>query len=268
MTLASPKPSISIRKYIKWGNGTPSEPTSTIVLTSPQRQFVDVRLLLPLPPRGSVREASKLDWAFGGASEHDDTANPPHSVFMHWIDSRHLDAEAVRDEGDMCPGTSETESVETGRMVNPATGIEEAYEECWIDGLSDSDGKDVDASGFVLRYEDEHGRGLMVKTGNHIQGVLRTGQEVGVVRWKVGGGDGKEIVAEIGKCDDFPGGDMERIKAADDVTSANGRTWHCIERWNTPFDRHSTSEYLNGVNADYERVASFTVDDMETLPDG
>jgi hypothetical protein len=36
---------ISIREYIRWLPGPPSEPTSTIVLTSPERRFVDLRIL-------------------------------------------------------------------------------------------------------------------------------------------------------------------------------------------------------------------------------
>jgi hypothetical protein len=39
-------PDISIREYIRWIPEDAGEPTSTIVLTSPGRQFVDVRLLL------------------------------------------------------------------------------------------------------------------------------------------------------------------------------------------------------------------------------
>jgi hypothetical protein len=41
--------SISIRKSIRWLPDEASEPTSTIVLTSPQRRFVDLRILGPAP---------------------------------------------------------------------------------------------------------------------------------------------------------------------------------------------------------------------------
>jgi hypothetical protein len=36
---------ISIRKHIRWLPDEASEPTSTIVLTSRQKRFVDIRLL-------------------------------------------------------------------------------------------------------------------------------------------------------------------------------------------------------------------------------
>ncbi len=37
---------ISIREYIRWIPDEASEPTTTVVLTSPEHRFVDVRLLL------------------------------------------------------------------------------------------------------------------------------------------------------------------------------------------------------------------------------
>jgi hypothetical protein len=39
--------SISIREHIRWLPDKASEPTSTIVLTSPQRRFVDLRIFRP-----------------------------------------------------------------------------------------------------------------------------------------------------------------------------------------------------------------------------
>jgi hypothetical protein len=39
--------SISVRKWIRWVPEEASEPTSTLVLTSPGRHFVDLRIYLP-----------------------------------------------------------------------------------------------------------------------------------------------------------------------------------------------------------------------------
>lgn len=39
--------SISFRKFIRWVPEEASEPTSTLVLTSPEKRFVDIRVLLP-----------------------------------------------------------------------------------------------------------------------------------------------------------------------------------------------------------------------------
>lgn len=38
--------SISFRKFIRWLPEEASEPTSTLVLTSPEKRFVDIRVLL------------------------------------------------------------------------------------------------------------------------------------------------------------------------------------------------------------------------------
>lgn len=39
--------SISFRKFIRWVPDEAGEPTSTLVLTSPEKRFVDIRVLLP-----------------------------------------------------------------------------------------------------------------------------------------------------------------------------------------------------------------------------
>lgn len=38
--------SISFRKFIRWLPDEASEPTSTLVLTSPEKRFVDIRVTL------------------------------------------------------------------------------------------------------------------------------------------------------------------------------------------------------------------------------
>ncbi len=38
---------ISIREYIRWLPNASEEPTSTIVLTTPERRYVDIRVLKP-----------------------------------------------------------------------------------------------------------------------------------------------------------------------------------------------------------------------------
>lgn len=39
--------SLSFRKFIRWLPDEAGEPTSTLVLTSPEKRFVDIRVLLP-----------------------------------------------------------------------------------------------------------------------------------------------------------------------------------------------------------------------------
>ncbi|KAI4603816.1 hypothetical protein KJ359_003636 [Pestalotiopsis sp. 9143b] len=232
MATETPKPSVSIRKYIKWGDAPPSEPTSTRVLTSPEKRFVDVRLLLPESSQDlPVRDLAAVDWAFAGTSSHDETVSPPHSVFTHWVDSRHADAAAVRDEGDNFPGADEGESLERGHMVNPVSGRDEPYEECWVDGIQvDERGARAD-SGFVLRYEDGDDKGLVVRVGDLIQGVLRRDGDVGLFRWVLGHGETRTIVAEVGQHESFPRDGLTNPKKSDKIDSKNGWTWGCVEDW-------------------------------------
>jgi hypothetical protein len=69
----------------------PFEPTSTLVLTSPAKTFVDVRVLKPvrkgegtegLPNEGGPKE--RLEWAFAGASRSE-VVEDPFSVRVSYV---------------------------------------------------------------------------------------------------------------------------------------------------------------------------------------
>ncbi|KAL1799829.1 hypothetical protein ACET3X_000171 [Alternaria dauci] len=88
------------------------EPTSTVVLTSPNRTFVDIRIYKSFKstePNPNQGHAQKLDWAFAGTSSSVPITLPPsgphhgksqkrleaetwenvtHSTWTHWVDSR------------------------------------------------------------------------------------------------------------------------------------------------------------------------------------
>ena len=155
---------ISIRHSIRWLpiDDQASEPTSTIVLTSPERRFVDLRIfkadldptvtttittttesssLLASQNFHHLLPLSALDWAIAGTSTEtpigdDDTVT--RGKWTHWIDSRVGDidtgAEPVVDEGVMCPNPDVAVggTLEKGRMANPSSGDEMDYEEVWV----------------------------------------------------------------------------------------------------------------------------------------
>jgi len=154
---------ISIRHSIRWLpiDDEASEATSTIVLTSPERRFVDLRIfkadlnsnLSTTTTESSLSTSqnshhllplSALDWAIAGTSAEtpigdDDTVT--RGKWTHWIDSRVRDidtkAESVVDEGVMCPNPDVAVggTLEKGRMVNPSLGNgqeEMDYEEVWV----------------------------------------------------------------------------------------------------------------------------------------
>jgi hypothetical protein len=229
----------------------PSEPTSTIVLTSPQNRFVDIRLLLPLGGDDGgggggggaaiTHDWAKLDWAIAGTSSRDTTQTPVKATFKHWVDSRYVDADNATDEGLMRPSeTDPTEVIESGEMVNFATGRVEQYEECWVDGLPSGEGEDGDiaVAGWVLVYEEGDKRGMMVRIGERVQGCLRIGEQTddtgfGAVRWThvPGSSEKGHTVAAMGLVSWFPEKGLDGLKDGDIVTSSMGQKWTCVETW-------------------------------------
>ncbi|KLU89160.1 hypothetical protein MAPG_08134 [Magnaporthiopsis poae ATCC 64411] len=187
--------SISIRRYIRWPPGPPQEPTSTIVLTSPARRFVDLRILDPTPAEAAAATVllptTRLDWAIAGTSES-------------W--TRTTEA---GDNSDMFPQPGGTETLEKGRMVNPATGREADYEELWADEeptaipLLPGGGNGGGTGGsrcVVLRLDDpgRGARGLVVLLGRYCQGLIRVGEGLGVERWQWREEEGWGAAARIG----------------------------------------------------------------------
>jgi hypothetical protein len=129
-------PNISTRAFIQWLPDPPSEPTSTEVLTSRERFFVDIRILKGEAEDNSPSPLStNIDWAFAGRSESrkDDATGRTLTTWSHTIDSRFpAHPESVVDQAEMLPEDPETGiALEKGSMVNPATGKETAYVEGW-----------------------------------------------------------------------------------------------------------------------------------------
>ena len=56
--------SVSVREYIRWlPDGPPTENTDTLVLTSPGRRFVDIRMLLRKGDASAVTGTGNLTGA-------------------------------------------------------------------------------------------------------------------------------------------------------------------------------------------------------------
>ncbi|KAL2143761.1 hypothetical protein VTI28DRAFT_10058 [Corynascus sepedonium] len=193
---------ISVREYIRWVPEEPSEPTSTIVLTTPKRLFVDLRVLKPTVQKhgddaGDVTlPLSRLDWAIAGTSSSalvpsrgDPGQQIRHGKWAHWINSRTPDCDEIVDEGDMVDVPSDPSlTLETGRMLNPATGVETDYEEMWRSEPIDK----VFEGGLTclaLRMENNNDagkvrRGLLVRLGQYCQAFARDGDSITIERLK------------------------------------------------------------------------------------
>lgn len=209
--------SISIREHIRWGTDALSESTSTLVLTSPARHFVDIRVLRrgsSTSPAPGFKHPSdedfgtlpmeQLDWGFAGTSSSSKLARPDgtqvsHSVFHHWVDNRSKVPETICDEGDMFPQPDDT-TLETGRMVNPATGIETDYEELWRDEEPSPTSVDGIACAVFRIQDDANGkRGQFLRLGQYAQGVLQAGDTYTAERWMWDQGQSKwKRLAKIG----------------------------------------------------------------------
>ncbi|RYP77308.1 hypothetical protein DL770_007075 [Monosporascus sp. CRB-9-2] len=215
--------SISIREHIRWLPGTPEENTSTIVLTSPGRRFVDIRILLPpggasthvsSPDGGASAETttigtdqspptatlspSDVDWAFAGYSRSSEPREDGsrRAAWLHVVDSRTPDhpERAGVDEADVYPyedgdDDGRSRAIERGRMPNPDTGVVTDYEELWVDAEPQAAAPSLagKARCVVLELGGDDGaagtRGMVVCLGRRCQGVVRAGAEFALEQW-------------------------------------------------------------------------------------
>lgn len=154
-------PSISSRAYIQWLPNKSSEPTSTLVLTSTQRHFVDIRILTVKnsTPTGPELQPSDIDWTFAGHSTSHSADGKNLSQWHHWVDSTTLEPEKVVDKGEMLPEDADGLALEKGQMVNPATGRMTEYVEGWREveaGVVSAAAQDV-ADEFVVELLGRQG---------------------------------------------------------------------------------------------------------------
>ncbi|OSD07630.1 hypothetical protein PYCCODRAFT_1456372 [Trametes coccinea BRFM310] len=195
--------SISERLYIRWLPAEATEPTSTLVLTTPRGRFVDLRFLLPSasPTESDASPAlTSLEWGFAGRS----VGTLTHGKWIHEISSRTEHPEDEADEGDIFPHpTLPDVELERGRMRHPETGEVTEYEEAWkkipvlpVGGPPSQEGRRV-AVWLELQRRDPHRTGSIVRVGGYCQGILREGTSVSAQRWKWTG-DAWEMVGQVG----------------------------------------------------------------------
>jgi hypothetical protein len=228
------KPFISIRRFIKWGDDPAHENTYTLVLTSAAKYFVDVRILHPTSSTPPTNTIESLEWGFAGTA-HSTPAEgntPAHTEWSHWVDSK--TTEEVRDEGDMYLQDN-GEVLEYGSMVNPAKGVVEKYEECWVDLSPRAIPPEKEFISWVMKCEDaERGvKGMVIRIGEHIQGVLRRGDEISVGRWKWREEEGWKKPVDIGNFGTEIPSEVLRLdadmKLGEKKTGGQGLEWKCIE---------------------------------------
>jgi hypothetical protein len=182
-------PSISVRRGVARGFDAAYEDTSTLVLTSRGRHFIDIRFALGDNPTGGDSY-----WAFAGTSEvtfpsagrkdqrreegfrdGGEMVEIPymaHCVWKHEMDSK---GSNDADEGDMYL-LGNGQCIEVGVSTSGPTGKLQMYKEYW-----EAVELDEDASCVVARTEQragqEKGVGMVIKVGRNCQAIFQ-GQSV------------------------------------------------------------------------------------------
>ncbi|TGZ78977.1 hypothetical protein EX30DRAFT_126792 [Ascodesmis nigricans] len=160
--------SISHRLSIAWPPAAASEPTSTLVLTTPKRRFIDLRASLPLTSKS-------LYWGIAGTSSYDPATRT--GTWTHWIDSR-------TDEPASDSGVMETlqngDVLETGTMLDFDDGRVKRYEEVWRDEMG------LGTRCVAVECGMAGCRGMGVILGDWCQVLVKRDGEVSAGRWKRG----------------------------------------------------------------------------------
>ncbi|KAF7892578.1 uncharacterized protein EAF02_000116 [Botrytis sinoallii] len=238
------EPFVSIRKHIKWGDRAAKENTNTLVLTSADKHYVDIRILdpsHPLPNSTTDPQAIlRLEWGFAGTAistpavfkdgDKSILIKPAHTQWVHEIDNKIRNpGPNDRDEGYMYPVEGTNEVLEKGAMVNPDTGKVEDYEELWEDlevGMMEGEKSDYFMS-WVLKTKDAgEVNGMVIRIGEWVQGVMRKGDDFSVVRWKWTTEEGWKRVLAIGEDFGLDSKVFEReISVGDSIKVDSGVEW-------------------------------------------
>ncbi|KAI5457427.1 hypothetical protein BGZ63DRAFT_408166 [Mariannaea sp. PMI_226] len=232
--------SISIREHIRWLPDEASEPTSTIVLTSPGLRFIDLRIFRPEGVEGAwsgqedALPLDRLDWGIAGNSSswHRDDGKGGQILrcqWRHWISSRTTNPESAADEGDMFPQETPGLTLEVGSMENPATGKDTPYEELW----RDADPAPTTTSAarcVVLQFQSETGaRGSVIRLGQYCQGIRRDGERVSVERWEFDGGWKRTIKMGDGELPCEMVLDDKLAVKVDEEVKVGSEVWKAVE---------------------------------------
>lgn len=189
------------KKYLILTRRQPEKPweeqTSTLVLTTPSSHFIDIRVYRDITqpndpclflPSGTT--TARLEWAFAGTSSsqmvEDQSGNPVRVCrWEHWVDSRvALGAEPQDDSGHMYELEDGT-TLEKGVMKDTSTGQQTPYEELWKDMPIEATAADGSKVSILARMEGaQNSRGIIIRVGRWVQGILVKDGEVSVERWK------------------------------------------------------------------------------------
>ena len=202
-------PSLSIRKGYCQGYDPPYEDTDTLVLTSSNSKFVDIRFPKQYDKYFGLHR-NEAYWAFTGVSKttfpgfkdqrgeignKDEWQYMAHTLWEHDVDSK---GSGVADEADMFV-MQNGDTMEVGVAKDEKTGNEKMYKEYWTQPKDEVDGQVEKTPCVVAELVRSTGslkKGRIVRIGKYCQGVVECGSAVGAsviaARWTKGPeGDGE-----------------------------------------------------------------------------
>ena len=106
-----------------------------------------------------------------------------HTVWAHWVDSKSTNL--ATDEGDMYL-QPDGDVLERGTVTDPHTGQIHEYEELWHDLEINKLGMEKDRVCVVLKADAASPdiKGMVIRIGEWCQGVMKSGDDFTVERWK------------------------------------------------------------------------------------
>jgi hypothetical protein len=182
-------PFASTRISLQWPPAEPQETTDTLVLTSHNNHFVDIRITKPFGATGTEKD---IDWIITGVEcpiEGTSKIEFKHEINSH-LALNHGEAYDIGDFSTRKDGDRD----ETGVMTNLATGTIEPYVEVWrsIDPNTSTPEnykreikEESEASCVVYHLEQDGWLGQMVRIGNFAQGAIldKAKNQLSCVRW-------------------------------------------------------------------------------------
>lgn len=229
-------PFASTRISLQWPPEPAEETTDTLVLTSHDLHFVDIRITKPLPAPTSTDNDSHIDWIITGIE------NPLEGTtkveFKHEINSHlKLNTGEAFDIGDFHDAPNGDRS-ETGIMENWNTGKMSPYEEIWrsIDpNVSTPENyvrelkKESEAACVVYKLAEKESEwlGQMVRIGSFAQGAIlnRSTNKVSCVRWFLKEGQWQVVFQNGEEVSKIPNGE-DKLGA---VVELENLRWKVIE---------------------------------------
>lgn len=185
---------LSTRVSLQWLPNEPEELTSTLVFTTPQDHFVDVRIYneqYPHIQKGSTPEAFDkiFQWVITGEEEEIPDTNKIR--FRHEVNLQEVmkslesgrplsECRSEPDIGAFWSIEGSEDRKETGSMVNPETGKHTDYVEIWrsldpalttpVTEIREISGKEHEVLTLELKHNGVLGR--IIRLGNWVQGVI------------------------------------------------------------------------------------------------